>query len=1368
MIRIAWEQIRTRRWRRHLLLLLSPLFILLVAAVAIYLWASHTQSGARWLWYQAESQVNGLSAQQIAGSLSQGLAIEQLSYTANGTTAHIEQLKLSAAITWLPRLQVNLTQVHADGIEVQLAAAEADTSAETNISLPDLRSPVDFHLPDIRFTRFRLRNAEQQALVAWQQLDADLSYGQQLHIRRWQIQQLHAAELTQELNLQGESVLAPPFQHQLQLTLAGQLPESWSQADFQSTIKSQGDLQQLQLHVHGSSGEWLQALSGKVDISNVLEQAEVNAQLQVEELRWPADPQQAPISNSRELSLQVQGQWPQLTIHSQWHQALPTAIAGLWALNVEQEAQRWLIKPQLSQGQALQFTGQIDADAGFEHIQTRLDLNNIQWSAFNPALAPLGQWQGNIEASYGSNGLHIQTLQLHENHGSAQFQAQGQVDLSNEQVDLSSQWQQLQWHDEQRLLRSESGELQIQGPLDNYQIQGQVQLQADELPPGSLALKGQGSREQLQLEQLHLDWLEGALDIDGLLRWQPQTQWQLAVRSRALNLNSLLPQLTGPLSLSAASQGQLSDAGINAELQLESLTGELLHQPLSGSGALHYHNGEFNSEGLSLKAGTSQLQLHTAAAPEPSTAEPNQNTATDASPASPGKPQALHWRLQLPDSSIWQPQWQGQINAQGWIAGLAALSEATNVNPSTLQGAAQVELNNLQFNELQLAHGELNSQWAVDASVLQSQRNHTQNTWQLALNGELQQLSQGEQLPASQVHIQLDASAQQQLLDLNAHNAQWSLAFELQGEDNPQPLQGFKAQLKTLSAQHQDWGQWQLQAPSSLHWQQNEASNWQFLLDEAFCLTQLQSNARICAQGSAKPEQQIVSAAVNAVDITPLNANLAAIQLHQGQLNAELQLQRQHNQWQQLSGFVLLNEVQLSGKTETETEKTGATASVQSSSNQRELASEKPRLSVPQLRVNYQLESPEVLDLALQAQFARSAELNSELQLRQWENINALQVDGQLQARWPDLAQLQELFPQVGLLEGRMESQWQFSGPWKQARLQGETRLQQLTWGDARSGIHLSQGDIRLFSDSGQALQLSGQMNMGEGVAHIDGQLNPSDRSWGLQISGDTLELLNNAQGKLYASPNLKLAGAASVIQMDGDIHIPKARLQPVVSNNPVTVSNDVHLAGVVETPPSAGPDIQGQLSITLGDDVKVNADNAKVRLGGGIQLNWADQLIPNAQGKITLEDGSIRAYGQNLELGESAVLFEEGPVDNPRLSIYAERLIFGDPLVEEAGVAITGTAQNPNVDLYTQPATNEERALSYLVTGSNFDHGNGQGALSVGIYLLPKLFVSYGFGLFENGNVISTRYELSKRWSVQAVSGARDTGVDLNWSIDR
>jgi len=87
---------------------------------------------------------------------------------------------------------------------------------------------------------------------------------------------------------------------------------------------------------------------------------------------------------------------------------------------------------------------------------------------------------------------------------------------------------------------------------------------------------------------------------------------------------------------------------------------------------------------------------------------------------------------------------------------------------------------------------------------------------------------------------------------------------------------------------------------------------------------------------------------------------------------------------------------------------------------------------------------------------------------------------------------------------------------------------------------------------------------------------------------------------------------------------------------------------------------------------------------------------------------------------------------------------------------------------LFTSPPTSREKALAYILTGADFDHAAGQGAFSVGFWVLPNVFVSYGLGLFDTGNVLAARWELSRRWGLRATSGDRDTGADVSFIIDR
>jgi autotransporter translocation and assembly factor TamB len=88
-------------------------------------------------------------------------------------------------------------------------------------------------------------------------------------------------------------------------------------------------------------------------------------------------------------------------------------------------------------------------------------------------------------------------------------------------------------------------------------------------------------------------------------------------------------------------------------------------------------------------------------------------------------------------------------------------------------------------------------------------------------------------------------------------------------------------------------------------------------------------------------------------------------------------------------------------------------------------------------------------------------------------------------------------------------------------------------------------------------------------------------------------------------------------------------------------------------------------------------------------------------------------------------------------------------------------------MEAYTVPLTTEERALTLLATGSDFDYEEGVGAIDFGTYVAPKLFLSYGIGVFDRENVISARYDLKKGFGIKATSGKRESGLDVNYRIE-
>jgi len=190
---------------------------------------------------------------------------------------------------------------------------------------------------------------------------------------------------------------------------------------------------------------------------------------------------------------------------------------------------------------------------------------------------------------------------------------------------------------------------------------------------------------------------------------------------------------------------------------------------------------------------------------------------------------------------------------------------------------------------------------------------------------------------------------------------------------------------------------------------------------------------------------------------------------------------------------------------------------------------------------------------------------------------------------------------------------------------------------------------------------------------------------------------------------------------------------------------------------------------------------------------------------------GKYEAYGQKLTIEDGRLLFAGTPLDNPRLAITAMRKVDEDL---STGVRISGTAKRPIITVVSKPDVGEADALSYLVTGRSLsDVGSASGssqdslnsarhslqgagaglvaqrigarlgldeagveeneliggsALTIGEYLSPRLYLSYGVGLFEPGEVISLRYKLTKDVGVRIQRGTEETRTGVEYRIER
>ncbi|MGD2129653.1 MAG: translocation/assembly module TamB domain-containing protein [Lysobacterales bacterium] len=385
-------------------------------------------------------------------------------------------------------------------------------------------------------------------------------------------------------------------------------------------------------------------------------------------------------------------------------------------------------------------------------------------------------------------------------------------------------------------------------------------------------------------------------------------------------------------------------------------------------------------------------------------------------------------------------------------------------------------------------------------------------------------------------------------------------------------------------------------------------------------------------------------------------------------------------------------------------------------------------------------------------------------------------VEGHIQVNLNSIAPLLELLPRIEGQSGPVSADMRFSGTLDEPRLTGHAYLVRGRISDFTTGLVLE--DIRLAGALYQndRAEFDGSFRAGDGKGEITASLAFEDLlqpSLDIGIKGDNLTLVDVPDLHLNANPDIQIGWHDGTLRIGGRVVVPSARLSPrylpttSASESPdLTVVAGQDSRAEEHSNTGDGIRIAGELELELGEDVTVKLERAVARLSGKSALTWTGNPLPTVQGDYRL-DGEISAYGQLLTITEGRINYPRRLLDNPYLNIRAEREIFGNSQVKRAGVRITGTLKRPELETYTEPMTTKERALALLVTGNDFDYEQGVGGFEVGTYIAPKLFVSYGIGLFDQQNVISIRYDLGKGFGLKATSGQRETGGDISYTID-
>jgi len=387
-------------------------------------------------------------------------------------------------------------------------------------------------------------------------------------------------------------------------------------------------------------------------------------------------------------------------------------------------------------------------------------------------------------------------------------------------------------------------------------------------------------------------------------------------------------------------------------------------------------------------------------------------------------------------------------------------------------------------------------------------------------------------------------------------------------------------------------------------------------------------------------------------------------------------------------------------------------------------------------------------------------------------------LKGRVVSELSDITQLAQLvLPGVDNVGGQFNSNISLGGTVVDPAFEGGFKLENGVFYYAPIGLKLEDISFAGQIDSRDQGSLTGQFKAGEGIGLIDGDFafeSVDHLMMKLALSGDQLLLVNTESLSMLTETELDIGLSPGRIDINGKIRVPSARLAPAnLLLETVSDSEDliIESRGQEETDTYANKppanQVFGDLEVSFGENVEIKVPGVETSIGGSVTYHWSGNPVPIGEGSYVL-NGNVDVYGPTLDIDNGSVSFPGVPANNPLLNIRAQRDIYGNTQIRSAGVQVIGTLKRPVLEAYTVPVTNEDRAWTLLVTGSDFDQGQGVGGFDVGTYIAPRLYVSYGISLFEDENVVSARYDLKKGFGIKVTSGQRETGLDVSYTIDR
>ncbi len=403
---------------------------------------------------------------------------------------------------------------------------------------------------------------------------------------------------------------------------------------------------------------------------------------------------------------------------------------------------------------------------------------------------------------------------------------------------------------------------------------------------------------------------------------------------------------------------------------------------------------------------------------------------------------------------------------------------------------------------------------------------------------------------------------------------------------------------------------------------------------------------------------------------------------------------------------------------------------------------------------------------------------------------------------------LQPLMNEWTEFDGNAMVDLRLAGALTNPEIRGRVLFSDLVMSGKQAPLELNPSEVR-FEFLGYQGLLNGLLKTPDGDLTIGGQASWREMSsWSARLDVQSALLkLHLMDADLSISPDLSFTANPLGGEIRGLIKVPQANLAfESLPENAIRVSDDeVIIVNTTNQQQKTNWKLTSDVRLQLGQQVKLAAFGLKTRLEGELRLRQTS-LVPTVHGTVHLKEGSFRAYGQDLKLRKGRLIFN-GQASQPMLAIEAIR----NPEKTEddviAGLRVNGVADNPVIEVFSEPGKPQANALAYLLLGRDISSSAGDGSVTAGLigigiansgklvgklgeafgvsdlsldtagsgdqskvtvsgYLSPKLQIKYGVGIFNQLGEFTLRYRLMKQLYVEGVTGVANS-VDLLYKME-